>query len=204
MAACNFVGASFSAGTFNFGTIALNKRYAPGEVIATKQLPYDSVAAHTAFFCGAAVSTTATFLMSGTGGAGNIYPTSIGGIGIRISVWSNQAYLTAPTAPTLAPTDWTFTLSSGGAFGSGYLQVKAELVAISDSQYAGAMSYQVTGSLRKRAPARSGSPASTSPAPWSIAPVPWCRGPSPWPCRTWSPRPWPWVGLAAARRSRWI
>jgi len=128
-AACSFVsGGSFNTGNVNMGSITVPPNVPVGTVLASKQVSFNSVVGQQSFTCGNNLVTTVSFAMSGSGTSG-IYPTNIPGIGIRIYAWTSQGYYGAPTTPTLTPNSWTFSFSVSGAYGTGYQQLRFDLVA---------------------------------------------------------------------------
>ena len=127
-ASCQFTTSSFQTGAFNIGTVAVPRDAAIGFVVASRQISYDALVAHQGLDCGVGVQTIMSFAM--TGGGSGTYATNIPGIGIRIYVWSSSSYYTTPTTPTLIPNSWTYSYTggTGSNYGTGYLQVRADLV----------------------------------------------------------------------------
>ncbi|MBB4512910.1 fimbrial protein [Paraburkholderia fungorum] len=127
-AACSFQGSSYASANIAMGSITVPANVAVGTVLATKTAPYDTLIAHQAANCDISRTQTSSIVMSGSGNAG-IYPTNIPGIGVRVYVWSSTTYYNTPTTATLAPVSWSYTLPSAGAYGTGYLQMRIDLVA---------------------------------------------------------------------------
>ncbi len=127
-ATCTFAVGAFQIDAIDLGNVTMPLNPAIGTILATKSGSYDNLFQHQGVDCGANVSTTATWNMTGAGSAG-IYPTNIPGIGIRVSIWSSTSYWNTPQAPTPAPLSYTYSYPCcSGNYGSGYLQVKVELI----------------------------------------------------------------------------
>ncbi|MFM0231249.1 fimbrial protein [Paraburkholderia sediminicola] len=145
-AACSFMNGSLLTGSINMGSITVPANVQVGTVIVTKTGSYDSLIGHQGITCGDNVASKLSFLMSGSGTSG-IYPTNIPGIGIRIYAWSNGAYYSAPTSPTLTPNSWGFQWAgASGNYGTGSMQIQVDLVATGQIGLSGTntLSYNVS------------------------------------------------------------
>ncbi|KAB0495785.1 fimbrial protein [Pseudomonas vancouverensis] len=125
-ATCSFTDGAFSTATVNFGAITVTQSTV-GDVIATKNMSYDSIATHSAVKCDHSSTKAAVFLMSGAGNSG-IYPTNIPGIGVRVSIWASGSYYGYPTSPQVVPWQWGYQATASESLGTGLTQVRAELI----------------------------------------------------------------------------
>ncbi|MFL9990236.1 fimbrial protein [Paraburkholderia sediminicola] len=145
-AACSFKQGSLLTGNIDMGSITVSANVPVDTVLKTQTKSYDSIVDHQAITCGDSVASTMSVSMSGSGTSG-IYPTNIPGIGIRIYVWSDGTYYSAPTSATLIPNSWGFQWSvAGGAYGTGTMQVRVDLVATGQIGLSGTntLSYNVS------------------------------------------------------------
>jgi type 1 fimbria pilin len=126
--------------TVNLGTISQTNvsTVAVGTVIKTLEGKWDSYGSNVAGSCGA--TTLISYSMPGgnlADGYTNVYTTNLQGIGIRLSVWAvgyatygiGGGYYGTPTSPTPLPLQLPVqNLAGGGAYGTGYNQLRIELI----------------------------------------------------------------------------
>jgi type 1 fimbria pilin len=138
----------------NLGTMSDDSigKVAVGGVIKTLEAKWNSFGSTNASGnCGA--TTLINYEVPGAQAAGytNVYDTNLQGIGIRLSVWTLNAvaagpsggYYGTPTTPTAMPTQLPLQDISVGSYGTGYNQLRVELVRTASNWQGGSLS--VTG-----------------------------------------------------------
>ena len=117
--------------TIDFGTISIGTGgvVPVGSVIKTMQGKWDGYGSNSSGTCGA--QTLISYQMPGALSAGftDVHDTNLTGIGIRISAWcAYPGYYLMPTTATVIPYSLPAQNITSGAFGTGYNQIKVELI----------------------------------------------------------------------------
>lgn len=129
----------------------ISKNTPVGSVLFKKDYKYDSITGHQGIECGNDGYFSFNYVTKMTNGSlaeDNIFDTNLGGIGIRVSMYVDQAYYGFPTAGFSAPFNIPINLNAtdgyGSNWGSGYLHMVVELIKISDVIEPGNMIYNVS------------------------------------------------------------
>ncbi|HAY0638354.1 fimbrial protein [Serratia rubidaea] len=137
----------------NVGTLNNLAEQNIGAVVFSRTVSLDSVGSHFGIRCGAYTRFNIYGSMSGSpeSGYSGVYRTNIPGLGIRVSMWSDTIYHETPTTPTVAPFTWRIFYNTSENFdynyGSGYIQVRVELIKTAEFVESGNLSYQVNNIL---------------------------------------------------------
>lgn len=154
----------------NLGTISesTGSPVPVGSVIYTRTGRWDAYGGHNAGWCKSSqnandrVRMNVNFTMPGAPVPGftNVYPTNLTGVGVRISIWASgarnydtpSAYYGTPTTPTYIPQSLTANLQNdpinlSPAYGTGYLQIRVEVIKTASNWQAGPLRF-VGGGLQ--------------------------------------------------------
>ncbi|VTP67017.1 Uncharacterised protein [Serratia rubidaea] len=154
MAACNWYTGSLGTMNINVGTLNnLAEQNIGGGCFSPELFPLIVLVVISVSGVGAYTRFNIYGSMSGSpeSGYSGVYRTNIPGLGIRVSMWSDTIYHETPTTPTVAPFTWRIFYNTSENFdynyGSGYIQVRVELIKTAEFVESGNLSYQVNNIL---------------------------------------------------------
>ncbi|VEA70059.1 S-fimbrial protein subunit SfaG precursor [Serratia rubidaea] len=153
MADCIWYTGSLGTMNVNVGTLNNLSEERVGAVIFSRTNSLDSLGSHFGVRCGAYTRFNIYGSMSGSpeSGYSGVYQTNIPGLGIRISMWSSNSYYETPMTPTVAPFTWDINYNTHQDldfnYGSGFIQVRVELIKTAEFVESGDLNYQVNNIL---------------------------------------------------------